>query len=58
MLAQLPREAAAGLKFKTGVIIMLDLCAERQMEPVFDQRNFILPEPAKPLTRYLRWEKG
>ena len=51
LLAQFPREATAGLKFKPGVVVVFDLRAERQMQPVFDQRDFVLPERAEPLAR-------
>ena len=46
------------MKFKTGVIVVLDLGAERQMDPVFHQRDFILHESAEPLPRDLGREKG
>ena len=55
---QFPGQAAAGLKLKAGVIVVLDLRPQRQMQPVLHQRNFILPKRAEPLAGDAGREKG
>src|SRR5204863_7758319 len=55
---QLPSQAAAGLKFKSSVIVVFDLGAERQMQPVSNQRDFVLPKRAEPLARDAGREKS
>src|SRR2546423_15516142 len=41
-----PGEARAGLIFEAGVSVMLELRSQRQMQPIFHERDFILHKTA------------
>src|SRR5205814_6748764 len=43
-----PGQAATRLKLDAGVIVVFDLCAERQTQPVGPQGHFILYEATEP----------
>src|SRR5439155_1080470 len=46
-----PIHSAAGLELEPGVVVVFDLCAQRQVEAVGAQGDLVLDEPGEPLAR-------
>src|SRR5437764_1360047 len=44
-----PIHSAAGLELKPGVVVVFDLCAQRQVEAVGAHGDLVLDEPGEPL---------
>src|SRR6267143_3218255 len=49
--AERPIHSAAGLDLEAGVVVVLDLGAEGQVQPVGNQGDLVLDESSEPLSR-------
>src|SRR6266849_907119 len=53
-----PIHSAAGLELEPGVVVVFDLCAQRQVNAVGEQRDLVLDEPGEPLARDVQRQEG
>ena len=53
-----PSQATAGLQLDTGVIVVFDLCAEGQTQPIAPHRHLILHEAVEPAPGDLGRQEG
>src|SRR5437870_10296836 len=51
---KLPIRPPAGLDLDPGIVIVFDLCAQCQVEPVGEERDLVLNKSGEPLSRYVR----